>query len=88
MAKENKPRMHYMDLLKGIAIFMVVMGHVLTICIRDIDAATIFKIIGEVQSSRPAPPRHATHCPHGHSLHALGATIPLQRTALTHGTRL
>lgn len=48
MAKENKPRMHYMDLLKGIAIFMVVMGHVLTICIRDIDAATIFKIIGEV----------------------------------------
>lgn len=48
MDKENKPRMHYMDLLKGIAIFMVVMGHVLTICIRDIDAATIFKIIGEV----------------------------------------
>ena len=40
-------RMHYMDLLKGIAIFMVVMGHVLTICIRDIDAATLFKIIGE-----------------------------------------
>lgn len=41
-------RMHYMDLLKGIAIFMVVMGHVLTMCIRDIDAATLFKIIGEV----------------------------------------
>lgn len=37
-----------MDLLKGIAIFMVVMGHVLTMCIRDIDAATLFKIIGEV----------------------------------------
>lgn len=48
MAKVDKPRMHYMDLLKGIAIFMVVMGHVLTICIRDIDAATIFKVIGEV----------------------------------------
>lgn len=32
-----------MDLLKGIAIFMVVMGHVLTMCIRDIDAATLFK---------------------------------------------
>lgn len=47
MTKETKPRMHYMDLLKGIAIFMVVMGHVLTICIRDIDAATLFKIIGE-----------------------------------------
>lgn len=48
MTKETKPRMHYMDQLKGIAIFMVVMGHVLTMCIRDIDAATIFKIIGEV----------------------------------------
>lgn len=48
MAKENKQRQHYMDLIKGIAIFMVVMGHVLTICIRDIDAATLFKIIGEV----------------------------------------
>ena len=48
MDKENKPRMHYMDLLKGIAIFMVVMGHVLTVCIRGIDAATSFSIIGEV----------------------------------------
>ena len=48
MTKETKPRMHYMDLLKGIAIFLVVMGHVLTMCIRDIDGATIFKIIGEV----------------------------------------
>ena len=36
------------DLLKGIAIFMVVMGHVLTMCIRGIDSAALFKIIGEV----------------------------------------
>lgn len=43
-----KPRMHHMDMLKGIAIFLVVMGHILTMCIRDIDAATIFKIIGVV----------------------------------------
>lgn len=40
-------RQHYMDLIKGIAIYMVVMGHILTMCIRDIDAATLFKIIGE-----------------------------------------
>jgi len=37
---------HY-DLLKGIAIYMVVMGHVLTMCIRDIDAAFVFKFIGQ-----------------------------------------
>lgn len=36
------------DLLKGIAIFMVVMGHILTMCIRDIDSSGVFKVIGEV----------------------------------------
>lgn len=41
-------RLHYFDILKGIAIFMVVMGHVLTMCVRDIDRATIFKFIGEI----------------------------------------
>ena len=35
-----------LDLLKGLAIFMVVMGHVITMCIREIDAAFIFKFIG------------------------------------------
>ena len=35
-------------MLKGIAIFMVVMGHVLTMCVREIDRAAIFKFIGEV----------------------------------------
>lgn len=34
--------------MKGIAIFMVVMGHVLTMCIRDIDRTVLFKIIGQV----------------------------------------
>lgn len=36
-----------LDLMKGIAIFLVVMGHVLTMCIRDIDRAALFKFIGE-----------------------------------------
>ncbi len=36
------------DVLKGIAIFMVVMGHILTMCIRGIDASGVFKVIGEV----------------------------------------
>lgn len=37
-----------LDLMKGIAIFLVVAGHVLTMCIRDIDRAPLFKFIGEV----------------------------------------
>lgn len=41
----KKERIKYFDLLKGIAIFAVVMGHVLTMCIRDIDSAFLFKII-------------------------------------------
>lgn len=43
-----KPRLHHFDVLKGIAIFMVVMGHIITMCIRDLDRATIFKFIGEI----------------------------------------
>lgn len=38
-------RLHHFDMLKGIAIAMVVMGHVITMCIRDIDSAAAFKII-------------------------------------------
>lgn len=41
-------RLHYFDILKGMAIFLVVMGHVLTMCIRDIDRTLLFKIIGQV----------------------------------------
>lgn len=41
-------RIKYFDLLKGCAIFLVVMGHVITMCIRDVDSAFIFKIISEV----------------------------------------
>lgn len=44
----KQPRLQYFDLLKGIAIFLVVMGHVITMCIRDIDSAFIFKIVSEV----------------------------------------
>lgn len=36
------------DVLKGIAIYLVVMGHVLTMCIRDIDSAVLFKLVGEI----------------------------------------
>ena len=43
-----KKRIVYFDLLKGIAIFLVVMGHVLTMCIRGVDAAFLFKFIGQV----------------------------------------
>lgn len=43
-----KQRIAYFDLLKGIAIFLVVMGHALTMCIRQIDAAFLFKILGEI----------------------------------------
>lgn len=43
-----KPRLHYFDMLKGVAIFMVVMGHVLTMCVREIDRSIVFKFIGQV----------------------------------------
>ena len=43
-----KPRLHYFDMLKGLAIFLVVMGHVLSMCVRGIDRAPLFKFIGEV----------------------------------------
>lgn len=45
---EKKQRDHKFDLLKGIAIYLVVMGHVLTMCIRGLDAAFIFKFIENV----------------------------------------
>lgn len=41
-------RLRYFDVIKGIAIFMVVMGHVLTMCIRDIDSSILFKLIGQI----------------------------------------
>lgn len=44
----SKQRIHSLDMLKGAAIFLVVMGHALTMCIRGIDAAFLFKFIGEV----------------------------------------
>ncbi len=41
-------RLHHLDMIKGVAIFLVVMGHVLTFCIREIDRAAIFKFIEQV----------------------------------------
>lgn len=43
-----KLRQPEFDILKGLAIFLVVMGHVITFCIRDIDRALLFKMIGAV----------------------------------------
>lgn len=43
-----KQRIKYFDLLKGVAIFLVVMGHSLTMCVREIDSAVLFKLIGEI----------------------------------------
>lgn len=48
MTRPASQRLHYYDMLKGIAIFMVVAGHILTMCIREIDRAAIFKFIGEI----------------------------------------
>ena len=48
MENSSSHRIAHFDLLKGIAIFLVVMGHVLTMCVRDIDAAFLFKLIGQV----------------------------------------
>ncbi len=45
---QSKKRIEYFDLLKGIAIFLVVMGHALTMCVRGLDAAFLFKFIGQV----------------------------------------
>lgn len=44
----TRPRLRYFDMLKGVAIFLVVMGHVITFCIRGLDYAFIFKLIGAV----------------------------------------
>ena len=41
----TKVRLHHFDILKGLAIFMVIMGHVITMCIRDIDSAVLFKFV-------------------------------------------
>ena len=43
-----KPRLYHFDIIKGVAIFLVIMGHVLTMCVRSIDRATVFKIIGQI----------------------------------------
>lgn len=44
----NKQRIEYFDVLKGIAIFLVVMGHVITYGVYHIDNSVVFRIIGSV----------------------------------------
>lgn len=41
-------RLTYFDVLKGIAIFLVVMGHVITYGVYRIDSALLFRLIGSV----------------------------------------
>lgn len=41
----SSKRILHFDVLKGIAIFMVVMGHVIAMCIRGLDGAFLFKFI-------------------------------------------
>ena len=41
----SKQRLHHFDIIKGIAILLVVMGHVLIMGIHDIDKAFLFKLI-------------------------------------------
>lgn len=48
MSTAEAPRQYHMDILKGIAIYMVVMGHVLILCIREMEDAFLFKLIAEV----------------------------------------
>ncbi len=48
MTDTIKPRLRYFDMLKGVAIFLVVMGHVLAFCVREIDRAAIFKFIEQI----------------------------------------
>lgn len=43
-----KQRIEYFDVLKGIAIFLVVMGHVITYGVFRIDSSVVFRIIGSV----------------------------------------
>lgn len=44
----TKQRLHHFDVIKGIAILIVVMGHVMIFGIHDIDKAFIFKLTGKL----------------------------------------
>ncbi|MCH5222007.1 MAG: acyltransferase [Muribaculaceae bacterium] len=48
MTNPIKQRLHYFDMMKGVAIFLVVMGHVIAMCVREIDRAPLFKFIEHI----------------------------------------
>lgn len=48
MSTTAKPRLRYFDMLKGVAIFLVVMGHVITMCVREVDRTALFKFIEHI----------------------------------------
>lgn len=48
MSTPTNTRLNYFDMLKGVAIFLVVMGHVITMCVREIDHTKLFKFIEHV----------------------------------------
>jgi len=46
-AENVKPRLHHLDMLKGLAIFFVVIGHVVALCVRGIDRTIVLKFVAE-----------------------------------------
>lgn len=48
MSTAVKPRLRYFDMLKGVAIFLVVMGHVITMCVREVDRTALFKFLEQI----------------------------------------
>lgn len=48
MSTAVKPRLRYFDMLKGVAIFLVVMGHVIIMCVREVDRTALFKFIEHI----------------------------------------
>lgn len=44
----SKPRLRHFDMMKGVAIFLVVMGHVITMCVREVDRTPLFKFIENI----------------------------------------
>lgn len=47
MNQSQSQRLYHFDVLKGIAILLVVVGHVVSMCIRGIDRAFLLKFVGE-----------------------------------------
>lgn len=49
MNKELKERNQYIDMLRGLAILMVVLGHTMTGTVENVEKSIVFNIIWSVQ---------------------------------------